>query len=188
MPLVLTTPPAVSPVTVEQARAHLRVDETQEDALIASMIEAATRRVEFETAQALITQRWSLLRDCWPRDGILAIPLHPVQAVEEIRILTASGLQTAAAESYETDLASRPARIRALSGFPVPARRMNVIEVRLRAGHGDAPADVPAPLRQAILIIVAHWFEHREGHDETIRAGIPAEARRIIESHREVRL
>ncbi len=188
MPLTLVTPPGVLPVTLDMAKAYLKVDGTDEDVLIEALIAAATSRIEFECDLALITQQWSLYRDRWPGCGILEIPLHPVQAVEEIRILTAEGLVTADSAFYETDLSGRPARLRALPGFPREAEGLNVLEVRIRAGFGDAPEDVPADLRQAILLVVAHWFENREGLDGRKGTGLPAEARRLMAPWRRVRL
>ncbi len=188
MPLTLVTPPSVPPVTLDMAKAYLKVDETDEDVLIEALIAAATSRIEFECDLALITQQWSLYRDRWPGCGILEIPLHPVQAVEEIRILTPEGLITVDPALYETDLSGRPARVLALPDFPEETDGLNVVEVRIRAGFGDAPEDVPADLRQAVLLVVAHWFENREGADGRGGAGLPAGARRLMASWRRVRL
>ena len=188
MPLTLMTPPAVLPVTLDMAKAYLKVDGTDEDILIEALVAAATSRIEFECDLALITQQWSLYRDHWPGCGILEIPLHPVQVVEEIRILTPDGLATVDPVLYETDLSGRPARVRALPGFPAAADGLNVVEMRIRAGFGDAPEDVPSDLRQAVLLVVAHWFENREGADERNGAGLPAGARRLMASWRRVRL
>ncbi len=188
MPLTLATPPGVHPVTLEMAKAYLKVDGTEEDALIEALLGAATSRVEYECDLALITQQWRLHRDRWPGCGVLEIPLHPVRAVEEIRILTADGLVTVDPALYETDLAGRPARVRALAGFPRETEGLNVVEVLIRAGFGDAPEDVPADLRQAILLVVAHWFENREGVDGSGGPGLPAEALRLMASWRRVRL
>ena len=45
--------------------------------------------------------------------------------------------------------------------FPTPGRAANGIEVRFVAGHGDAPGDVPARLRQGIVQLAAYLFENR---------------------------
>ncbi len=186
MPLSLIAPPARLPVTVADARAWLRVEDTEEDALIEGLIAAAARRIEFECGLALITQQWRYLRDCWPRDGRLALPIHPVQAITAMRVLTEDGLVTVPTSAYETSLAARPARIRALKGFPPPGHGLDVVQVDLVAGFGDDPADVPADLRQALLLIVAHWFETREGLTAEGFAGLPAEALALLGPWREV--
>ena len=183
MPLTLTAPPARPPVTLAEIKAHLKIDGAEEDGLLAHLVAAATRRIEFECALAMIDQQWSLLRDCWPRAGVLEIPIHPVRRVDSVKILTESGLVTAAPESYEVDTASRPARIRALAGFPPPAKRMNVVEVALSCGFGDDPAAVPADLRQAVMLLAAHWHECREGRED-----IPPAVRALIAPWRRVAL
>ncbi|HHN68231.1 MAG TPA: hypothetical protein ENK15_09410 [Thermopetrobacter sp.] len=188
MPLVLDTPPATTPVTLAQAKAHLKVDDAAEDALIADLIAAATRRIEAVCALAFITQGWRLLSDCWPRKGVVRIPLYPLQAVQSVKVLTETGLQTVDPAAWEADTIGRPARLRALAAFPAPADRMNVYEIAFTAGFGDAPADVPADLKQAVLLTVAHWFEHREGRDAPGLKGLPAEARAIVRDWREVRV
>ncbi len=188
MPLTLVTPPSVPPVTLDMAKAYLKVDGTDEDALIEALIAAATSRIEFECDLALITQQWGLYRDRWPGCGILEIPLHPVQAVEEIRILTPEGLVTVDPALYETDLSGRPARVRALPGFLEEREGLNVVELQIRAGFGDAPENVPADLRQVILLVVAYWFENREGGDGRNGDDLPVGARRMMASWRRVRL
>ena len=188
MPLTLVAPPSAAAVPLARAKEYLKVDGPEEDALISDLVEAATRRVEFEAGLALITQQWRYFRDCWPRSGVLEIPIHPVQTVTSLKALTPSGLITVDASLYEADSASRPARVRALTGFPALARGFNVVEILLTAGFGDTPQDVPASLRQAILLLAAFWFENREGHGEAARRGIPAEAERIISGWRRVGL
>ncbi len=188
MPLTLVTPPSMLPVTLDMAKAYLKVDGTDEDALIEALLAAATSRIEFECALALISQQWSLYRDRWPGCGILEIPLHPVQAVEEIRILTPAGLIAVDPALYQTDLSGRPARIRALPEFPEETDGLNVVEVRVRAGFGDTPEDVPADLRQAILLVVAHWFENREGTAGHGGAGLPDEAQHLMAPWRRMQL
>ena len=59
---------------------------------------------------------------------------------------------------------SEPARL-VLSAGAVqlsPARLLNAFEVAFTAGYGDEASDVPAPIRHALKLLVAHWFEHRE--------------------------
>ena len=84
MPLTLTTPPAVEPVTLAEAKAHLKIDTTDDDALITALIPAARARAEWHTGRALVTQGWTLWLDAWP--DIIAIPLPPLQAVASVTV------------------------------------------------------------------------------------------------------
>ena len=180
MPLVLTSPPGVAPVSLAAAKAHLKVDDKSEDKLIEEFIAAAVRRIELETALALVSQKWKFYRDCWPSGAILQIPITPVQSIDGIKVRTSAGKLLVDEKFYEVDTASSQARIRALSGFLYPAPRLNAVEISLTAGFGDAGENVPAPLRQAVLMLVAHWFENREGHGEKTRAGMPVEVRDLL--------
>lgn len=66
MPLILTDGPAVEPVTLAEAKAHLRVDGTAEDTLIGSLIVTSRLHVEAAMGLALVTQSWSVFLDAWP--------------------------------------------------------------------------------------------------------------------------
>ena len=80
MSLVLTTPPAVEPVSLAQAKLRLRLDGDAEDALVASLITAARMTVERKAGLALVEQGWTLTFDAWPRGREIAIPLAPVRS------------------------------------------------------------------------------------------------------------
>jgi uncharacterized phiE125 gp8 family phage protein len=164
MALVLTESPAVEPVSLAEAKAHLRIDSDHEDALIGALIVTARMYVERTLGLALITQSWSYYIDAWPRSYTVALPLAPLQAVSAIRLHGADGGETTLdTDSYAVDVLSQPARIVLNGAVPAVApRALNAFEVLLLAGHGDGPGDVPQTLRHAIVLLVAHWFERRE--------------------------
>jgi uncharacterized phiE125 gp8 family phage protein len=82
-------------------------------------------------------------------------------AVEAITVADASGAEMAIpAERIDADGLSDPPRI-AVSDPPIPGRPRNGISITVRAGYGALSEDVPATLRLAVKIIVAHWFENR---------------------------
>lgn len=165
MGLVLTAAPAVEPVTVDEAKAHLRIDHAEEDALLASLI--ATSRLHIETALdlALITQGWCWRLDAWPDEKIVALPIRPVRSVDAVRITAASGsVETLAAERFLLDGTGTPPRLISTDGaWPRPGAAALGIEIEFTAGFGSAASDVPAPIRQALLTLVGHWYENRHG-------------------------
>jgi uncharacterized phiE125 gp8 family phage protein len=165
MALVMTSGPAVEPVSVADAKIHLRVDGTAEDALIASLIITSRLHVEAALNLALITQSWSYFLDRWPQACEVALPLRPVQSIIAVRIWSAEDTsETVATSTYVLDGAAAPARLvwAASACPPVPTRRVNGIEIALQAGFGDGADAVPAPIRHALLLLVAHWYENRE--------------------------
>jgi uncharacterized phiE125 gp8 family phage protein len=168
MALVLTSGPAIEPVTLAEAKAHLRVDGTAEDTLVGSLIITSRLHVEAALGLALITQGWSAFIDDWPPGREVRLPMRPVQSITGVRLYAADeSLQTVAADTYLLDGAGTPARLvrRGNAAWPRPTRAANGIEIAFVAGYGSAAADVPAPIRQAIQLLIAHWHEHREPVD-----------------------
>lgn len=165
MATVLLSGPAVEPITLAEAKAHLRVDSSGEDSLIQSLIMASRLHIEAALDLALITQSWRHQRDVWPPSRVLILPLRPIQSVTAVTLHdddTAS--RSLDIEDFIVDGFANPARLVWRGPGAVPAAGMvaNGIEIDFVAGHGNSPADVPQPIRQALLLLIAHWYEHRE--------------------------
>lgn len=160
MTAILTDPPSAEPVTLAAAKRHLRVDGADEDATILDLIVAARRHVEATTGRALLEQGWRIVRDDVRPAGIVRLEPAPVMSVDAVTLRAMDGTaRVLAASDYVVDLPS--SRIRILPGAR-PAFSACQVEIDITAGYGTEPAHVPAPLRQAILMLVAHWFSHRE--------------------------
>jgi uncharacterized phiE125 gp8 family phage protein len=192
MSLLLTSGPTVEPVSLAEARAHLRIDTTDEDAYIASLV--TTSRMHIETALdiALLHQQWSLFLDTWPAARPLLLPLRPVVSVDAVRTFSPAGEPTTYEPGgFELDAVSSPSRLyrRPQTRFTGPFRTANAIEIAFTAGFGPAPADVPAPLRQALLLLIAHWYEHREiVSDTSATTRVPDTVSALLAPYRSVRL
>jgi uncharacterized phiE125 gp8 family phage protein len=164
MSLSLITPPAAEPVTLADAKAHLKLDTADEDALVTSLITAARARAEWHTGRALVTQSWVLKLDTFPASLIAEIPLPPLQSVTEIAFTTPDGLRSVQPPaSNRVDTASQPGRV-IFSQAPQQLRASDAVEIAFTAGYGAAAA-VPQAIRQAILIIVADLYSHRGDED-----------------------
>jgi uncharacterized phiE125 gp8 family phage protein len=160
---VPNSPPEQEPVSVAEARAFLRVDGPDEDDLIQALITAARVHLEVATRRKFITQEWSLFLDEWPEGRVFALPVRPVQEVVGVTAhVEDGGAEEIDLAVFDLDTGDRPRmRLRAGTGG-VRLRPFRGIEVKVVAGFGNSPDDVPAPIRQALLQLVAHWFEHRE--------------------------
>lgn len=190
MSLDLIAGPAVEPVSLADAKTHLRVDTTAEDAFIASLIITSRLHIEAALGLALITQRWLWRLDRWPAGEAAAFPLRPVLSVDAVRIHPASGAAaTLAPSSFMIDGSGNPARLVPKAPLPAPGLPANGIEIEITAGFGATPAHVPAPIRQALLLLVAHWYENRE---PVVAGGAPAPvptmASELLLPYRTVRL
>lgn len=165
MALVPTSLPATEPVSLAEAKLHLRVDHGDEDILILSLISAARLHLEHVLGRAFITQGWLYLVDDWPPGHSLNLPLAPVQSIVSVKVYDSDDVPaTLSPSTYLLDGLSVPPRLvrRASNTWPRPGRIANGIEVSFVCGHGSLANEVPAPLRQAVLLLVAHWYEHRQ--------------------------
>jgi uncharacterized phiE125 gp8 family phage protein len=166
------------PVTLVEAKLHLRVDLSDDDALITAMISAAREMVERYTSRTLIYTAYRLTMDNWPYD--IELPRSPaIEAAANlvtgiayitprIRYYDGDGNQqtmTYAAGDFEVLLDNNPPLlVLPPSGiWPVtyPLQR-GAIEIDWIAGYGSASTGIPELLRLAIMMLVAHWYEHRE--------------------------
>jgi uncharacterized phiE125 gp8 family phage protein len=130
--------------------------------------------LERTLALALITQGWSYFLDYWPRSSCVTLPIAPLQAVSAVTVHDGTGgATTVDAAACVVDTLSEPARL-VLKGAlpPVLSRELNAFEIAFTAGYGDEADDVPAPIRHALKLLVAHGFERRE---PVVLSGAPQE-------------
>jgi len=179
MPLQLVIPPAGEPVTLLEAKQHLRVDVDDDDALIGSLIAAARQAAETITGRQLMTARWKLVLDAFPgatfahagTGATFSLPAHavllakcPVQSVISIEYLDMNGtLQTMHAEDYVLDAACEPARLSPAFGksWPPTLPHIEAIAGAFDAGYGLASA-VPEGIKSWIKLRVGSLYGHRE--------------------------
>src|SRR5829696_8666709 len=91
MSAILLTRPAVEPVTLADAKAYLRVEHSDDDAVISALIAGARSHIEAQTRRALITQTWRFVRDAWPRDGRIAVVPSPLRQIIAARVYRLDG-------------------------------------------------------------------------------------------------
>lgn len=160
----LVSEPSIEPVSLVEAREHLRVTHTDEDALIAGLITAARVTVETITRRSFITQTWKLYLDRFPASRGIRLPHTPVQSVSHIKYYDEDGIQqTFPASDYWLDAVSAPARLslkESKDWEDTEADRLNAVEIQYVAGYGSAPSQVPAPIRHAMKLLVAHLYEN----------------------------
>ena len=185
----VVTPPAVEPITLVEAKLHCKVDVTTDDDLITALIVAAREEVERLTWRALITQTLELILDAWPDSDRLELPRAPLQSVTTVKYKDKTGAETTwSSAEYLVGTDSVPG-ILALdwdASWPsVDLYPVEPIRIRFVAGYGLA-ATVPQSLKQACLLLVAHWYEAREAGGDTVseKAGIPFGVEALIRSYR----
>lgn len=161
----LVTPPAMEPVTLEEAKLHLRIDGTEEDSLISALITAARQKAEEYTRRAFIAQTWELALDS--ASGKVYLPRPPIQAINEV---------TLDGEIVSTENYSLIGQDVFYSRIPFRAINPDGLAIRYISGYGSNATDVPQAIRQAILMMVAHLYEAREGEAPQVEYEIQTRA------------
>lgn len=158
----VVTGPATEPVTSAEAKLYLRVDFTDDDALITTLIAAARQRAEDITGRAFITQTLAVWFDGWPSDGVLRIKRGPVTAVSSIAYYTAASVSTTiGAADYVLIAQPQPARIMPAYGKSWPTDLRSEAAIKITYTAGAATAD--ARYKDLILALIANMYEARDG-------------------------
>lgn len=183
---VVTTEPTVEPITLAEAKTHLRVDHNDEDDYIESLIIAARQWAENETHRRFINTTLRLSIDCFPE--VIRLPGGKTQSITSIVYIDTAGVsQTLSTSYYTTDTDSEPARIVQAYGYAWPAIRYdpNAVKVTYVAGYGAAATAVPDGIKAAISLVVGNLYENREATiSGTIIAEVPMAAKALLDPFR----
>jgi uncharacterized phiE125 gp8 family phage protein len=176
--LRLISPPVSEPVTLEEAMAHLRVEDFGEAETIQGYIKAARSDLDGylgRMGECLITQTWEWVFDQFPAAKILELPLRPVQSVVSITYTDAWGtFQMFPNTSYVVDVTSWIPRIGLASGasWPPAAGTLGSAQIQFVAGYGEHSWEIPPVYRQGLLLMLTHLYEHRG--DDAVDVPIPS--------------
>lgn len=168
LPPELVTAPTVKPISLAEAKAHLRVDHGLDDALIERAIEAAISHLDGYggiLGRALAAQRWRQFFCFWPASRVLPIALAPAVSVFEIRVRAPGGAETVLDPAGYRLLAkaSQPQILFPVSAsLPALDSAPDALAVTYDAGYGATAADVPAAIRQAMLLMVGDMYRFPE--------------------------
>ncbi len=166
MILVVVTEPTLEPVTIAEAKTQCRIDIDDDDLAIGGFITAARQQCELVSRRAFVATTFDLYLDAWPVDGMIQLPRPPLSSVTGVYYTDESGVEaTFAASNYVVDAAGEPGRVALKSGASWPAATLQIVNgvrVRFVAGYGATATAVPRRYRQAVLLLVGHWYENRE--------------------------
>jgi uncharacterized phiE125 gp8 family phage protein len=193
--LVITSPPAVEPVTLDEAKLHCRVEISADDALISSLVVAARQYCEKEIRRSFVTRSYQLRLNRFPYTfpvafypfytlerlpnqlyGTVSLPRPPLIAVQSIIYVDVNGTpQTLNPSQYQVDAGGvSQGVITPAYGLIFPATRyqLDAVLVNYTAGYGDNTA-VPDAIKAAIKLCVGHWYRNREAVSEGSFAEVP---------------
>lgn len=170
--LAQTVAPTVEPLTLPEVKRHLRIDHTDDDVYLTDyLIPAAREYVEDETERQLITATWALKLPCFPGAGEpLKLPKPNLQAVSSITYYTDDVSTTLSSTAYSVLATEQPGVVEesTLDNWPDTDTRRDAVTVTYTAGYGAASSSVPLKIKQAMFLLIGHWYEHREAADLTV--------------------
>lgn len=174
----IITRPKAEPLTVDEAMDHCRVttlddkETAREKVYFRSLIRAARELTEGLCGISIMPQQWKLVLDQFPdnRDQEICLPRSPVTGIDTLKYRDLNDQQqTLAADGYQLDGNALPARLRPAWNKYWPATSSNdlaAIEIAYSTGYTTATEmareKVPEQLRMAMLLLIGHWYEHRE--------------------------
>lgn len=192
MGLQQTTAPSVEPLSLADAKEHLPITGTDDDSRVTGLIPVATRYIEGATGRQCITASWTWELPWFPNASVFAVPRPPLQSVTSIKYIDTGGvLQTLSTDVYEAGTTSSPGVIALKYQQSWPATRgvVNAVSIIFVAGYGDAATDVPAPLVQAIKLVVGHLNEQREASSAFRKVDVvPFGVRELIAEYKMIKV
>jgi uncharacterized phiE125 gp8 family phage protein len=189
--------PSVEPVTLAEAKAHLRIDSTDEDTLVGYLVAAAREYIEEQTRLSLVATRWRYRLEGFPEDnGDIELPRRPmILSTNANKSLSSPVVRywqgTEVEEIFLLD--QTDGDFLAATGTPPTVRLYNAwfwpflttwrplpVEIEYTAGYGVDGTNVPRPLKLAILLLVGHWYMNREAASNEAGLPIPFSVENIL--------
>jgi uncharacterized phiE125 gp8 family phage protein len=166
--VVVTSPPAVEPVSLEEAKQWSVVQNPDDDQKVTNLIVACREFMEADLGQALITQTRTAYFGAFPAGwGEISLPYPPIQSIVSIQYRGIDGnLGTLDSSLYRYTPRSIPGRVWLPFGsvWPVMVPLRDAVQVTYVCGYGDTPADLPMRARLAIQELVTSHYSFRESH------------------------
>ncbi|MEL7097965.1 MAG: head-tail connector protein [Pseudomonadota bacterium] len=167
MMLIEETPVPHAALPLEPFKAHLRLatgfgTDAVQDEVLEGFLRAAIASVEARTGKVLISRTYSWSETLWRDAGGATFPVAPVEAITEVERVARDGTRTVVdATSYWLEQDSQRPRLRPVGASLPSIPTAGSVVVSFVAGFGADWNDLPADLRQAVLLLAAHYYEFR---------------------------
>lgn len=168
MKLKLITSPLVEPILLSEAKLFLRVEGTEEDTLITELITTAREYCENNQNRAYITQIWELALDRFPCCDFIELAKGRLQSVESVKYYDTNNVEYEFSDYNvdDYDVIGKVVLKHSKTWPSLTLRSVNGVIVRFTVGYGDNASDVPLRMKQAMYMLISHWYENREATGE----------------------
>jgi uncharacterized phiE125 gp8 family phage protein len=159
--------PASEPVSADEAKKHLEIVTTDHEDQVGDLIQAAREQWEHDTDSIVLTQTWKVVLD---RLGEFRFAKTPAVSISGVQYYdTANQSQTLSSSVYQLDMGCNGIRLAADQDWPQVYDRWDAVTITATFGYASATG-VPQIIKQAILLLVGHYFEDRgEPMSEALR-------------------
>ena len=174
MNLILKTPPATEPIFLAEVKSYLKISDYEEyateDTYLTSLITAAREYCEDFQSRAYITQTWELALPYFPCE--IKIPKGKLQAIDSITYKNSAGITEtlAVTTDYVTSIRGIMGRVVPAYGKAWPSFTpfpLDAVIITFTCGYGSA-SDVPEKVKQAMKLLISHWFTNRVPVDQAM--------------------
>lgn len=172
MALKIITPPAIEPITLDEAKHHLRIIDNDDDIIMTSMIKQAREFCEDFQNKKYITQTLELVLDNFPNtDSISFGNCSPIQNVESIKYYDTAGQEYIFDSSnYIVDKDSFVNRV--ILGYCklwplIPLQPANAVRIHFTAGYGDTAEAVPETVKWAMILHMRLLYDDYKPDERT---------------------
>lgn len=183
--LSVVTAPSVEPVTIQEVKDNAVIGIDDDDLLVARKITAARELAETFIKRAFISTTLRLTLDFMP-SWEFYLPRPRLVSVTSVKNLDSAGVQqTISSSDYTVDTYTEPGRITPAYGetWPTGREHTNAIEVVYVAGYGSTAASVPQAIKDAIVMTVTQWYEHRGDEGDKQTTQLPIAAKSLLRAH-----
>ena len=150
------------PVTIDDARDHCRVTVTTDDSYLEALVAVAREKIEYDTKRCIVESDFLGYLHKFPAGDII-IQQSPVSAISKVEYLDGGSYSEWATAKWGKDLVGQPARLCPVNGesWPDADTALNTVKITFVAGYASAAA-VPQRIKQAIKLLVGHWYANRQ--------------------------
>jgi uncharacterized phiE125 gp8 family phage protein len=168
----VVTPPTVEPVDLQTFKDHARIYGTDDDAICSAYLTAARQLFEAQTGMSIMATTYRLNLNSW--SDTIYLMRHPFVSLTSVQYVDTNGVsQTAAGGTdYDLDAKSTPAVVKWRTSPQLHPYQMPKVWATFSAGYASAD-QVPALIRQGILLLAADWYERREANTTDKLAKFP---------------